>query len=589
MPTAIASVLRKSSSFAVLLMFCASASCQDAADPSQTLDRIFKSYARDTAPYFPFSASDNGDHRYDGVFANDLGDEYRTGLKRLCSDYLRELGTIDKAALPRQAQLSHTMFERRLVNCIDSFAGNWHWMPINQASGWHANFPVMGAGNGSHPFKTVRNYEDFLKRIDGFVVWIDTAIANMRIGMAQEVIQPRDLMLKVLPQLEAHIVDMPAKSMFYTPLTKFPSDFDEETRRALTARYIAAIETKIVPAYRRLHAFMRDEYIPACRTTSGLVDLPGGSDMYRRAVRIATTTDMTPEQIHALGLAEVDRVHAEIVKLKAEIDAAHDVPLTRHGDADSLLDAYREFRSTVEKELPKLFGRLPKTDFEIRAIEAFREKSMSSSYLFPPINGSRPGVFYLNTASMKAAGAHGTVQRSLFLHEAVPGHHLQVALQRESTELPLFRRTAWYAAFGEGWALYAESLGDDMGLYRNRRDRLAMRRDELYRAARLVVDVGLHEKGWTRQQAIDYMRERGGMAAAAAEREVERYMAWPGQALSYKIGQLKILAIRQKVEAALGGSFDLRAFHDELLRDGAMPLDILDAKMERWLAAQQAR
>jgi len=271
-----------------------------------------------------------------------------------------------------------------------------------------------------------------------------------------------------------------------------------------------------------------------------------------------------------------------MTRLETEIAAAGDEPLTRYKTEDELLRAYAEFRRTVEAKLPSLFGRFPKAAFEIRPIEPFRERSMPSSYVAASPDGGRPGVFYLNAAALRE-GRATPVSRSLFLHEAVPGHHLQMALQRENRALPGFRRFGWYNAFGEGWALYAESLGVELGLYGNRRDRLSMLGGELFRAKRLVVDVGLHARRWTREQAITYLRG----SREDSEREVERYMAWPGQALGYKIGQLKILELRRKAETTLGASFDLRAFHDALLEDGGMPLSVLETKMERWIAARR--
>jgi uncharacterized protein (DUF885 family) len=568
------------------LCMAAPVQSQETQSMEDRLNALFLSYTRDVAPFAPFSASENGASEYDSKLANDLGEEYRRDLGLLCNRYLNEVRAINRAELSHQAQLSRDIFERQRVNCVYYLGLNWHLMPINQTGGGlTANFPVMGAGKGSHPFKTVRNYEDFLGRIDGFVVWVDTAIANMRIGMARGITPPQSLMVKVVPQLDAHIVAGADKSMFYEPLKAFPEDFDEATRKSLTEKYTVAIEAKILPSYRKLRAFIQDEYIPKCRTTSGLRDLPGGMEMYRVAVRDWTTTDMSSDQIHALGVTEVARIAAQMKQLRAEIDIAHDAPLPQYRDAASLLDGYRALRSTVEHELPKLFGRLPRTDFEIRAIEPFREDTMSSSYYPAPLSKTRAAIFYLNAASLKTSG-HAIVSRSLFIHEATPGHHLQMSLQRENSSLPMFRRTGWYSAYGEGWALYAERLGADLGVYPTRRDMLMMLSDELFRAARLVVDTGLHDKGWTRQRAIDYMRNTGELSAAAAEREVERYMAWPAQALTYKVGQLKIQEIRRKAESKLGAAFDLRAFHDELLRDGAMPLDILEAKMERWLNAQ---
>lgn len=567
----------------------ASAADENAVAASQALNQLFRSYARESAPYFPLTASESGDHRYDSILANDLGDDYRAGLKRLCADYLKNLLTIDKSALNSQQRLSYDIFEHARRRCIESFEYPWHLMPVDQVgSSLPSRFPIMGAGKGIHPFKTVANYEDFLGRIDGFVAWMDTAISNMRIGVERGITRPRSVMLKVVPQLDAQIVTDLRASLFYDPVRNFPRDFDEETRRALSGKYLAAIEQKIVPAYRRLRDFIRDEYLPKCRTSYGLGDLPGGREMYLFAVRQSTTTDLTPQQIYNLGIVEVDRIKSEIDALRAEIEMNRDPTLTRYRNADDLLRGYGELRDSVIKALPRLFGRFPAADFEIRPIEAFREKSMPSSYVAASLDGSRPGVFYLNTSPVKNTGS-AAVSRSLFLHEAVPGHHLQMALQRENSGLPAFRKFAWYIAFGEGWALYSESLGEELGVYQNRRDRLGMLYGELFRAARLVVDVGLHEKGWTRQQAIDYMLATVGGSQEGIEREVERYMAWPGQALGYKIGQLKIIEIRKKAEKTLGASFDIRAFHDELLKDGGMPLDILEAKMDRWIAAQSAR
>jgi uncharacterized protein (DUF885 family) len=295
---------------------------------------------------------------------------------------------------------------------------------------------------------------------------------------------------------------------------------------------------------------------------------------------------MTPEQIFELGVLEVERITKEIAQLRLEIRSAQEPELKKYSDANALLDGYRELKEITEKDLGTIFGRFPKTSFDIKAIEPFREKSMSSSYIFPSMDGKRPGVFYLNTASIKTDG-YGVVSRSLYLHEAVPGHHFQVALQRENKELPFFRRNAWYSAFGEGWALYAEGLGTNLGLYTNRHDKLQMLTQELLRAARLVVDVGLHQYGWSREKGIQYLRGTAEQSAESAEREVERYMAWPGQALSYKVGQLKLLEIRKKAESKLGSAFDIRAFHDEILKDGSMPLDILETKMDKWIVSQQ--
>jgi uncharacterized protein (DUF885 family) len=571
---------------ALLALLVLSGGCaRPAASPPTALAGLIRSYERDVAPYYPITASELGQREFDRVLANDIGADYLRGLEEICTRYREDLRHVDAATLLPKERLTYDVFAYRLDRCVEGFAYPWQLLPVNQVgSSWPSRFPIMGAGKGVHPFKTVRNYEDFLGRVDGFVVWMDTAIVNMRTGQERGITLPRDLALRVVPQLDAQIVDDPRASLFYEPIKNFPPSFDEASRRMLEERYRKAIQEQIIPAYRRMRAFMQDEYLPRCRTSYGFADLPGGRAWYHHAVRWSTTTDLTPDQVYDLGLAEMTRIRAEIAALRAEIDASREPELQRYGSVDQLLAGYADFRVSVEAALPKLFGRFPRSGFEIRAIEIFRERSMPSSYEAPSPDGSRVGVFYLNASEARASRS-ASVSRSLFLHEAVPGHHFQMALQRENASLPDFRRFGWYTAFGEGWALYAESLGGELGVYPNRRDRLDMLYAEQFRAARLVVDVGLHDKGWTKQRAIDYL----GGSRENAEREVERYMAWPGQALGYKIGQLRIRGLRTRAQAALGPAFDVRAFHDELLGDGALPLSILEAKMDRWIDAQKSR
>ena len=551
--------------------------------PPPSLAEVVGAYDRDITPYHPFTASEAGLRQYDRVLANDIGATYRDGMKELCTRHAASLRRIDRASLGEQDRLTYEILAHRLESCLDGFRFDWHLLPVDHVGQrWPSRFPIIGAGRGSHPFKTPQNYEDFLGRIDGFVTWMDTAIANMRVGLSRGLTHPRHAMEKLVPQLDAQIVDSPQASLFYEPIRTLPASFDEATRAALTAQYVAAIGDKIVPAYRRLRVFLREEYLPQCRTSYGWSDLPGGRDGYRLAVRWSTTTELTPDEIFEIGLAEVRRITAEIDALRAEIDAAGEPEPMRYRSLETLLAGYARVQTSVDEAMPRLFGRFPKTAVVVRPVEPFRERTLPSSYEAGAPDGSRPGVFYLNAGDVRRGGT-APVFRNLYLHEAVPGHHFQIALQRENPALPGFRRFAWYTAFGEGWALYAESLGSELGAYPSRRDRLGMLGGELFRARRLVVDVGLHTKGWSREQAMVYLGGR----TPNTELEVDRYMVWPGQALGYKIGQLRILGLRRKAEAALGAAFDVRAFHDELLRDGAMPLDVLERKMDRWLAARQ--
>ena len=569
---------------AVLVILAASHACAGRIVSVQpSLAEVVESYEREVTPYFPFTASERGLRQYDRVLANDISEEYRTGLRSICARHRAHLQSVDTAALTEPQRLTYDIFAHRLDRCLESLDLPWHLLPVNQVGfSWPSRFPIVGSGRGVHPFKTARNYDDFLGRVDGFVTWVDTAIANMRTGMARGITYPRDVMLRVVPQLQAQIVTDPRTSAFYDPIRAFPAGVDEDTRRRLTQAYEDAIAHKIVPAYTRLLAFVRDEYLPRCRTSVGFADMPGGRAMYASAVRASTTTSLTPDEIYDVGVAEVARIKAEIDRVRAQAATAPGPPPIRYRSVTELLGGYADFRISVESALPKLFGHLPRAGFEIRAIEPFRERSMPSSYEPASVDGSRAGVFYLNAADLRDKG-EAYVRRSLFLHEAVPGHHFQVSLQRENRDLPPFRRFAWYVAFGEGWALYAESLGVELGVYDTARARLEMLHGELFRAARLVVDVGLHERGWTRQRAVEHL----GGPSDDAEREVVRYMAWPAQALGYKIGQLAIRKLRDEAERALGPAFDIRAFHDELLKDGAMPLHILEAKMRRWMARQR--
>ena len=552
------------------------------APPTRTLAEIVAAYHRESAPFFPVTASESGNRRFDRVLANDISEDYRRGLADLGTRYGAELARLDVATLSEGDRLTHEMFAYRLKTWLEDLRYPWHLMPVSQIGGWPHSFPTFGGGSGVHPFRTVQNYDDFMGRVDGFVAWVDTAIVNMRTGIGRGITQPRPVILKLIPQLEAQIVDDPAASTFYEPVRRFPSTFDAATRERLEAMYRNAIAQKIVPAYRSFLRFVREEYLPATRTSVGLADLPGGADWYRSQVRRSTTTSMTPDQVYALGLSEVKRLDTEIAAVRDAIAATRAEPPPRYSDVDQLVRAYGALRESVESALPKLFGRLPRAGFEVKAIEAFRDASWPSSYQAASLDGARAGVFYLNAAEVRRGGT-ASVSRSLFLHEAVPGHHLQLALQRENKELPGFRRFAAYVAYVEGWALYAEGLGHELGVYPSPHDRLGALFSERFRAHRLVVDVGLHAKGWTRERAIAYL---GG--GPSAEREVDRYMAWPGQALGYKIGQLRILAMRRKAEAALGPAFDVRAFHDEVLKDGAMPLSILESKMERWIKSRGA-
>jgi uncharacterized protein (DUF885 family) len=472
-----------------------------------------------------------------------------------------------------------------------------HLQPINQFYSIGNSFAQLGSGTSVHPFESVKDYDDFLSRVDDFVVIMDQAISNMKTGIKEDIVQPRILMEKVLPQLEAQITDNVEESLFYNPIKNMPKEFSEADRERLTAAFRSAIAEKIVPAYERMLGFMSGEYLEAARDSVGMLDLPGGEEWYAFLVRQRTTTDLSPQEIHQIGLDEVARIHGEMQGVMSEVNFEGDLKeffellntddRFYYDEPEELIQGYRDMAERIESLTPKLFSVFPKADFEVRAVEPFREQSASGGqYRRGTPDGSRPGVFFANTYDIKARPKWA--MESLFLHEAIPGHHFQLSIQQEVEGLPRFRRFGGYTAFTEGWGLYAESLGRELGVYTDPYQYFGALNAELWRAIRLVVDTGLHYKGWSRQDVLDYMYENSAVKEARAVSEAERYMAIPGQALAYKIGQLKILELRDRAEEALGDRFDVKAFHTVVLTDGALPLNMLEAKIDRWIEAQRS-
>lgn len=572
----------------------------EAQEVSQRLNKLYLDHVVAFRSLNPLNATTNGFRAYDAQFANWLTEEHREKERQQCRGDLEALRSFDRTRLDESDRLSYDIFEHGLERCLEHLGFDYHLLPIDQG-GWSlpATFPIFGSGKGGHPFRNVRDYDNFLKRMPGFVEWMDTAIANMRLGMARGFVQPRAVMEKVLPQLTAMIVEDPRRSLFYQPVFNMPESITGDDRIRLTVLYESAIRDHIVPAYRRVRDFVRDEYLPNCRTTAGLSGLPGGDRIYASAVRGHTTTRLTPQEIFEIG-------EREMVRTRREMDALHKA--SGHGGdinawaaqlkaatphyrtAEEVIAAYRAMHERVEPQLPKLFGRLPQAGYEIRPVEPHRENSSASQY-WRGARG-RPAVFYANLRALQVGPV--TASESLFLHEALPGHHLQIRIAQENTSLPNFRRFPAYTAFIEGWARYGESLGRELGFYRDPYQYLAWMNGDLTMAVRLILDVGIHAKGWTREQAIAFAQKNTLSAVLyddsgrGFESLVERIMATPGQVLSYKIGELKIRELRARAESKLGPKFDLRAFHDELLKDGAMPLDMLEAKLDRWIARATA-
>ncbi len=572
------------------------AATEASAAESRKLNTLFEAYFEETLRLNPVLATSIGDPRYNDRFEVSISPEWRARAEKLDRDYLERVKAIDPKLLSGQDLLSYEIFRAGRELDLEGYRYPSHLIPLNQFYSTPNFFAQLGSGGGLQPFETVKDYDDFLKRLDGFVAWTDQAIVNMREGIAKGYTLPRVLGERVLPQLQAHVVAKPEDSLYFGPVRDMPADFSAADRERLTAAYRAAIETKVVPSYRRLHDFMRDEYLPKSRTSVGLDALPDGKAWYEYNVRDVTTTDYTPAQIHEIGLSEVARIRGEMkgvmekVGFKGTLDEffvfLNTDPQFVHPSREALVQGYVDIKNRVNPELPRLFETLPKADYEVRAVEPFREKSAAGgSYQAASEDGSRPGIFYANAYDLKARPKWA--MEALSLHEGNPGHHFQITLQREQKDLPKFRRFGGYTAYSEGWGLYAESLGSELGLYVDPYQYFGMLEGELFRAIRLVVDTGLHSKGWTREQVLDYIEENSATSEARRVSETERYIAIPGQALAYKIGQLKILELRSRAQRELGDRFDLRKFHTVILADGPLPLDVLEAKVDRWIASQK--
>jgi uncharacterized protein (DUF885 family) len=567
--------------------------------PAAALDRVLHEHWEALLELNPVLATFIGDHRYNDRYTVSISPEHRAAMRALTERSLAAVEAIPAQALDEQRRLSRTLFLRDARHDLEGERFPRHLLPIDQFRGAPSGFAMLGSGSSAQPFATVRDYENFLKRMDGFVAWVDQAIANMREGVEAGVVQPAILMERTLPQLAAHVVDDVEQSLFYRPVNAFPDAVPEAEQARLRGAYADAIAAKLVPAYARLHDFIRDEYLPACRDTYGLYALPDGVAWYEYLIRQHTTTDMSAEEIHQVGLDEVARIHAEMIAIKEEVGFAGDLqaffdylntePKFYFESREELLAAHEALREKADAAAPRLFERSPRATYEIRAVEEFRERSAAKgSYQRPSADGSRPGIYYVNTWNPTTRPRWDT--EALFLHEAVPGHHFQRSFNLELEGLPAFRINGGVTAFAEGWGLYAESLivGRAMGFYEDPYQRFGQLNAELWRAIRLVVDTGLHAKGWSRQEVLDYMYANSASLETRAVSEAERFMAIPGQALAYKIGQLKIMELRARAEAALGDRFDIRAFHAEVLGQGDLPLDVLESRIDAWIAARRA-
>ena len=542
------------------------------------------------------AATGIGDSRYDDRLDETTSAGFRERQVATDQAFLERVRRIDPEGLSPAARLTYDVFVSERELALEGGKFPEELMPLNQMSGLPMDLAVYGSGTGPQPFVTAKDYDRFLARLRQFPRWADGAIAMMRAGMARGITVPRPAMAKVVPQLRGIVTARLDDNIFWAPVAAMPKDISAKDRRRISDAYAAALNKEVLPAYTRLADFIEKNYLPSARTTVSWSDLPEGQAWYRWRIRAATTMDMPPEEIHRLGLAEVARIRGEMLNVKnqvgfkGDLDAffkfLEDDPQFYFSNEDELLDAYRGIKQRIDAMLPKLFADFPKADYEIRAVEAFRaESAAGGSYQAASADGKRPGIFYINTHNLKAQPRFGL--ETLSLHEASPGHHFQTSIQQELTDLPRIRRFNGYVSYSEGWALYAESLGKELGVFTDPYQWYGRLSDEMLRAMRLVVDTGLHSKGWTREQAIQYMLDNSSLAESDVIAEVERYIVWPGQALGYKLGQLHISALRARAQSQLGTLFDVREFHSQILRDGALPMDVLTAKVDRWIASKR--
>ncbi len=561
------------------------------------LDQLYKQYWEENLKLNPVQATFQGVNRYNDQMPDFYSAAFRAQAHDFTSRWLDRVQKIGPEGLSGQDLLSYEIFVR---SAKDSLEGEQYpdWMlPVNQMGSIATFAAQLGSGTGAQPFKTVHDYDNWLARGNRMPVLVESIIEDMRQGMKAGVVQPRALMVKVVPQYDAIIKDKPEDSLFWGPISSMPKDFSDADKARLTAAYRDMIGQKVMPSFRKLRNFIANDYLPATRSTVGMDKLPNGSAWYAYNVRTTTTTDMSPAQIHALGLSEVARIHAairDVMKQAGFKGSLQDFFKFMRSDKqfefkseDKLLSYYRGLEAKINLRIPEQFSLVPKAGFEIRPVESFRAKSAAGGeYQGPSEDGSRPGIFYVNTFDLPTRKTWSA--EDLFLHEAIPGHHFQISLQQELKDVPAFRRFGGNTAYVEGWALYSESLGKALGVYETPYDYFGRLQDELWRAIRLVTDTGLHSQGWTREQVIKYMLDNSAASETDATAEAERYIAWPSQAVAYKIGELKIQELKKRAQEALGDRFDVREFHAEVLKDGAVPLGVLEGKIDRWIAAKKA-
>ncbi|WP_254514730.1 DUF885 family protein [Novosphingobium sp. G106] len=562
------------------------------------LARLFADDARREDALDPLDALYRGARPDPAMLAQLYTDTLDDRLLASAEESLRALGEIDRAKLSPGSQISYDVFARSKEEQAEWLQPALRSLtavrPFNHFGGLHVEFSSLMSSEGAIRFDSEADYRDALVLDGAFGKVLDNAIARFRQGMASGVVETKVTTRNMIAQLDAMTAQAPEQSPFYSPVLKFPASMPEPRRAQLREAYAAVIRETIYPAYGRLRRFLADEYLPAARDQVGISAMKQGTELYVELIKRETTLELDPEKVHALGLSEVARIQREMDgvrremafsgNLRAFFDYIRTDPQFHPKTAQELADGFAAVAKQVDAQIPRFFLKVPRTPLLIQPYPAFRAKyEAGASYNQGASDGSRPGIFYFNTYDLPSRFLTGMT--TLYLHEGIPGHHFQISLAQEDTSLPSFQRFEGNNAFVEGWALYAETLGYAMGFYKDPRQHWGTLDDEMLRAMRLVVDTGIHAEGWTRDQSIDYMLANSGMGRSDATAEVERYIAMPGQALSYKIGAMTIQRLRAKAESALGPKFDIRQFHQQVLGSGALPLPVLEAKIDRWIEA----
>ena len=558
----------------------------------KALNAVFADYWEDTLKHSPEFASTIGDKRYNDQISDYSVKAVNDGLERE-ENFLMRLAAIDPAGLTDQEKISRELLLRHFAEDAEAADFKEWEMPVNQMGGVHTTYPQLVA---QLSFTTVKDYDDWIARLHAIPKAFDQVAANMSIGMDDHRVPPKYLLQKALEQVKGLAGQKPEDSPLALPLKSFPASIKPAEQERIKTEMLDAIGKEVLPAYLRFARFLEVSYIPAGRAEPGISSLPDGAKYYQFLIRRTTTTDLTAEQIHQIGLDEVKRDEAEMLVIASKLGFADmksfraslkTNPKLHPASREALLDAYRGYLTPMQAKLPQLFGRLPKAPFEVAAVPDFLEKTSAPAYYEAGTpDGSRPGRLRIDT--FNAADRNLYAVEAIAYHEGIPGHHLQISIAQELDDVPTFRKFGSYTAYSEGWGLYSERLGKDVGFYQDPYSDYGRLEADIWRAIRLVVDTGVHSQHWTREQMVQYFIDHSAIDETSIQAEVDRYIAWPSQALAYKIGQLKILELRDRAKAALGDKFDLRAFHDQVLDAGALPLDVLSDRMDGWIASQKA-